>query len=1090
MGPRTSDLHGQSLKETPMTSFLAQPECKRHGPQSDGAKFCSQCGASLIANGDITAPGTSERRVLSILFCDIVGSTGHLQRIGMEDWAKVLDDFQKTIRAVVSQYGGSPKQDLGDGLLAYFGWPTAHDDDAKRAVHAALAILPALSEVNARSFCHNWPELTVRVAVSTGRTLIGPNENGTESLARGEAPHVAARLQTLAESNTVLIDDTTNRLVRGFFRCRNVEDKRLKDFPDVAPFMVLEATSATTRLDTWAPADLTPFVGRTAELKALAKTLDEVRHLGRRTVLVQADPGVGKTRLVSVFKAELDTPDFVFECRASPYHQNRALFPIVDMLERTLDIAPSDSSDRKLGKIERWLSGSAALGTHLLEAFAPLFSVELDPGHPAVVGLSAQKQRQIVFESLEKWLDFLGSTNVESKRRTVLLVLEDAHWADPSTLEFVGNVAKSRALSNLFVIVTARPEFRNPWPDVCAELALDRLSDSDTEQIVLSFVPDRSVPPDLLQFVLRKADGVPLFAEELAKTLIETGIFANDLVDTPRELFKPSQFEVPFPLIGILMARLDRLGRVKQTAQLAASLGREFRLDILRAVSSTAADTLQTDLLQLRQVGLIHPTSADTYAFKHALIRDAAYEASSSQSRKSIHARIASTIEKQFPELATTQPDVLAFHYSAANQKGQAVGFAQRAAEQALQRSAFAEARAHASNALAWADSLDDVRRPEAELAVNGVMSQVMMNTLGWGDPQVEAIAKRSTALLQKVGQGSPHRIPMLWSLFTYYHTVSNRAAALDVAKQLVDLADASRDAGQRSAALTVRAIVTHPAGDLRGARLDLERALDLYDRQLHREQGKQMGMDSSVLASTLLAQILWWNGETSSAFELTTNAIEWGRKIGHVPSIAIGLLYACQVHQLAGDRPNAAAMAEEVLSLSAKYGLPAFEGYAAIMQAWSNRDDQKASAILQILTSMGCKVGLTYWSSLGADNLAEAGRFSEAVNQIDHCLSLCREIGEHYYEPELHRRRALYEMQNRGSASDDTQRSLEEAARLARQQHAPRTEALALRELVTWFGGSPTTLARLEELSMKYPGLRKIELEATTTQGEANGHS
>jgi hypothetical protein len=355
------------------------------------------------------------------------------------------------------------------------------------------------------------------------------------------------------------------------------------------------------------------------------------------------------------------------------------------------------------------------------------------------------------------------------------------------------------------------------------------------------------------------------------------------------------------------------------------------------------------------------------------------------------------------------------------------------------------------------------------------------MDTRGWADPQVKAIADRSSALLRQLDPFSARKIPALWSLFAYHHTASHRRAAREVAQELVAVADGSGDGGLRAAAETILGIALHPEGQIAKARHALERAIQFYDPKIHRDQGAQIGLDSLVLAKTLLAHLHWFSGDSKSAFTLVSSALEWAREVAHVPSIAIGLLYGCQVHQFAGDRGTTAAMTSEILTLASKYGLPAYEGYAAIIHAWATRDDQRADAVLNVLSAMGCKLCLSYYSSLVADNLAERGDIDAAVERIDHCLSLCRENDERYYEPELLRRRGMYLLQTDRAPSDAIRHSLEQAAKLARERDLPRTEALATGELLRRFGNELTHWTRLKHLLAVHPGLREIEINHPT---------
>lgn len=1040
----------------PAPTSIACAHCGAAQPGS--AKFCNDCGGRLVTEGD-------ERRPLAVLFCDIVGSTNLLRKLGPEDWLSILRDFHENTTRVVLQFGGYVAQHLGDGLLVYFGFPHAHDDDPRRSVETGLEIIRTMSALNARLLYNGWPELRVRIGISTGRTLVGSVRSGSEALAHGETPHLAARLQSMAEPNTILIDQATNELVRGFFRCEMVVGSAPRDFPQTTLHVVRGRTDARTRVDVSSQlGGLSPFVGRTAELKALGEAWTAVTQGERRSLLIRGEAGVGKTRLVQTFNATLDGADHIFECRASPYHQNHALYPIVVMLERILGLQPDEPNDRRLGKLERWLSGSSALGLSALPVLAPLFSVALPPDR-AGPNLSAPKQRQLAFEFLVKWFDFLG------KRGTVLLLMEDVHWADPSTLELLGNLLGNRTGSRVLLLLTARSEFTHAWGDACQTLDLDPLSAPETEAIVASMVPNATPPKHLMRMVLEKSEGIPLFTEELTRTLIEEGAFASLSEGSGDRGRAGVLSEIPSTLTGLLTARLDRLGRAKRTAQLAATIGREFRRDLLTEVSSIDSEALAADLQDLVDHGMVHMAalSDDAYVFKHALIRDAAYQNMSSHVRENAHERIAAALEQRFPEAAKNEPDLLAYHYAAGGKLGRAITFGQRAAEQALRRSAYAEAIAHGSNLRTWIEGLGDAERTEAELTANGTLSQAIMVTRGWADPEVKALADRSASLLRALDPRSPHRVPALWSLFAYHHTASNRREARVAAEELVAVAEGTGDKGFRAAAATILGITLHPEGKISAARATLENAIRLYDPELHRNQGAEIGLDSLVLSKALLAHLIWFAGDTDAAFKLVGEALEWARTIGHVPSIAIGLLYGCQVYQFAGDRATTAVMTGEILGLAKKYGLPAYEGYAAIIHAWAIRNEELAEGVLGGLRTMGCNLCLSYYGSLVAENMADRGALDEAIARIDDCLSRCAANDEHYYEPELHRRRAMYEIR-RGAGNP--QASLEKAAELAQKQDMPRLEWLARSELAARFGFDPSK-ERLTQLSELHPALR-----------------
>jgi hypothetical protein len=548
---------------------------------------------------------------------------------------------------------------------------------------------------------------------------------------------------------------------------------------------------------------------------------------------------------------------------------------------------------------------------------------------------------------------------------------------------------------------------------------------------------------------------VPLFVEELLRMMIDAGHLVER--DDRYELTGPlAGAAIPGTLRALLAARLERLARARETAQLAAALGREFSVAVLSAASPLGPAGVADDLERLMHAGLVQRKRRGrdvVGVFKHALIRDAAYESLPAGARQQVHARIAGTLEERFPELVQARPDLLAHHHAAAEQQRPAVRYARRAAELALQRSAYAEATAHASHGVAWAAALPAAEAVEAELVANGALIQALMATRGWAHPEVRAAVDRSASLLAQLAPDSEHRVPTLWSLFTYHHVASNRRAARARAEALVAIAERADDPGLRAVAATTLGLAQLIDGDLVDARHAAARAIELYDPARHRDQGPRYGLDSLVLAKTYMAQFHWYAGDDAAAFALVASGVAWARELGHVPSIALGLLYGCTIHHFAGDRRAVAAMAGEILALSEKHGLPAYEGYAATFHDWATGEVQRSQQIVEGLTYLGCKLGLSYYGSLVADSHAARGDLDAALACVDQCLARCRDHDEHFYEPELHRRRAMYEARRHPTAAT-VRRSLEEAARLARRYGMPRIELEATEELHRRFGG------------------------------------
>ncbi|MDI1433261.1 TOMM system kinase/cyclase fusion protein [Polyangium sorediatum] len=1030
--------------------------------------------------GSVPPTLDGERRQLTALCCRLRTRAATEQALDAEAHDGPLRSALALCANVGHRHGGYVAAALGDDLLIYFGYPTAAEDDAKRAARAALEMAVAVQAEEPRIAARNV-RVEASIGVHTGPVVDGDLEDlhGT-SLVTGATPRLAARLASLAVPGSVMVSAASQALLRVAFE---LETEGVRSIEGIAaPVETFRLGQEHVHATRWPTPDGTkaPLSGRDSEMALLLERWRLACEGVGQSSLITGEPGIGKSRLTRELRVRLAREPHTFlEARCSPDMQHSALAPVVDLLSRVLKLDQEASAGSKSARLAEELTAHGFTPAEAMPLFLPLFSLPLDAPY-APLDVSAQRQKALTLEAIASLIFTMADT------QPVLLLVEDLHWADPTTLELLTQLVREVPTVPMCLLMTARPEFSPSFAmNSVLLLPLSRLERPQIAEMLHGFVGHKALPPTLIDRVARRADGVPLFAEELLRMMIDAGqlVEREERYDLAGPL---SDDAIPGTLHTLLTARLDRLARAKETAQLAAALGREFSLGVLSAASPLGPAVVADDLEKLMRAGLVlrkGRTKDAVGVFKHALIRDAAYESLSTNARLRVHARIAGTLEERFPEVVRTRPDLLAHHHAAAEQKPQAMAYALQAAEQGLQRSTYAEAVAHASNAIAWASALPATEGIEAELSANGILTQALMAIRGWADPQVKATADRSASLLQRLDQDSKHRVPTLWFLFTYHHVASNRRTARAAAEALVAIAERSGDPGFRAAAAALHGLALFMDGDHADARPAVERAVELYDPTLHRDHGARFGLDTLVLAKSYVAQLRWLSGDAATAFPLVTSTLEWAREIGHVPSIAIGLLYGGMVHQLAGDRRAVAAMAGELLALSGKYGLPAYEGYAATLHDWATGDGRRAQAIVNVLSDLGCKLGLSYYGSLAADAQAERGELLEAITSIDHCLSLCRENDEHFYEPVLHLRRAMYEAQ-RDPAAEGVRSSLEEAARLARRQDMPRIEALATLELVRRSGAAEQRRARLDELLTRHPGLREIEVD--NHEGEA----
>jgi class 3 adenylate cyclase len=610
----------------------------------------------------------AERRHLTVLFCDLVDSTALASQLDPEELREVVRAYQQAGAEVIGRFEGHIAQYLGDGLLVYFGYPQAHEDDAPRAVRTGLGIVEAMGRLNARLQRDKGVSLAVRLGIHTGLVVVGEMGGGVRhvQLALGETPNLAARLQGLAEPDTVVISGATYRLVQGLFVCQALGVQTLKGVPQpVAVYRVLGESEAHGRLEAAGPSGLTPLVGREQEVGLLVERWQQAKEGLGQVVLLSGEAGIGKSRLVQVVKERVaGEPHPRWECRCSPYHQNSALYPVIDLMQRMLQLQREDSPEARLDKLESALAPYDVSLAEVVPLFASLLSIPLPDDRYPPLALTPQRQKQKTQEAVLAVLLALAT------RQPVLFIVEDLHWVDPSTLELLSFIIDQVPTARILTLFVFRPEFRPPWAprSHLTQLTLSRLPRHQTEVMVERVAGGKALPGEVVQQVVAKTDGVPLFVEELTKTMLESGLLREG--EDGYELMGPlPPLAIPATLHDSLMARLDRLATVKEVAQLGATLGRAFPYDLLRAVSPLDEATLQHALAQLVEAELLYqrglPPQA-TYLFKHALIQDAAYQSLLKSRRQRHHQHIAQVLEARFPELCETQPELLAHHYTAA----------------------------------------------------------------------------------------------------------------------------------------------------------------------------------------------------------------------------------------------------------------------------------------------------------------------------------------------------------------------------------------------------------------------------------------
>ena len=845
------------------------PHCGTKFPEE--ALFCMKCGKSLFAEAapaddpqDEAAP-EAERRQLTVMFCDMVGSTLLSEQLDPEDLRKVVRIYQETCSKVIRRFEGHIAQHLGDGLLVYFGYPQAHEDDAQRATRAGLGIVEAITRLNP-GFQEQWGvNLAVRVGIHTGLVVTGEVGDGStrERLAMGKTPNIAARLQEKADPNSVLISTATYRLVEGYFAFRRLSALLLKGLSrPIDVYQVYQESAARSRLDAVAPEELTPLVGREQEIGLLFERWERVEEGLGQVVLLGGEAGIGKSRLVLALKERVaqDPRTWLTPCQCSAYHCNSAFYPLIDLLERVvLQFQRDDDQNKKLSRLEGFL---IQYGFHLPETvplFANLLSVPLgDKYIPS--SLTPERQKQQFFQALLKILLEI------STRQPLLVVMEDLHWADPTTLEFLDLLVQQVPTTRIFALFTFRPQYNPPWSGraYLTTLMLHRLPRKQSANMVQHVIGGKAFPDEVIDQVVSKTDGVPLFVEELTKMVRDSGLLVEK--EDRYELTSPlPPLAIPSTLQDSLMARLDRLSSIKDVIQLCATLGRELTYEMLLAVSHLEEEKLCQGLKELVKSDLIYqrgiPPQA-TYTFKHALIQETAYQSLLRSTRQQYHQRIAEVLVKRFPETVAAQPELIAHHFIEAGLVEQAIPYCQQAGQFAVERSANKEAIVHLKRGLELIEQLPaNTERDRQELNMLMSLGTALIVSKGYTVPEVEMTYRRALELCREIGT-TPQVAPLLYALGRHYYLFrAEYQTTHEIGEQLYSMAQKQNDPSILGMAHTVLGGVSFWVGKFAASREHTEQGLALFDSYKQKAYDFRYAQDTRIVCLCYRIWSLWHLG-------------------------------------------------------------------------------------------------------------------------------------------------------------------------------------------------------------------------------------
>jgi TOMM system kinase/cyclase fusion protein len=1020
----------------------------------------------------------AERRQLTVLFCDLVGSTALAEQLDPEDFREVTVAYQTACAEVVQRYGGHIAQYLGDSLLVYFGYPQAHEDDAQRAIHAGLEMLTALADLSHRLAQPYGIHLAARLGIHTGLVVVGEVGGGPQhgQLALGVTPNIAARIQAMATPGSVVISDATYRLVRGYFVCQRLGDQVLPGVAEPIPlYQVLHVSEARGRLDAASPRGLTPLVGRDVEVALLQERWAQVQQGIGQVVVLSGEAGMGKSRLVRALIERLTgTPFTRLECRCSPYHQHTALYPIMDLLQRSLRFDGTMSPDEKFARLEGLLHEQRLDVQEHLPLLAALLSLPLPAERYPPLQLTSQQQRQRTLDTL------LALTLAVAAHQPGLFIVEDLHWIDPSTLEWLGLIIDQGPTTRLLTLMTCRPTFQTPWGGRAhvTSLTINRLLPQQVAQMARTIAGVDILPAALLDQIVAQTDGVPLFVEEVTRFVLASRRLYGHAQETAASAL--AGFTIPTTLHDLLMARLDQMGAAKGTAQLAATIGREFGFTLLQAVASAEEETLRQDLRRLVDAELLYQRGVGaqaTYVFKHALIQEAAYASLLRRTRQHYHQWIAQALERQFAEVATVQPELLAHHYTEAGLVQEALPYWQRAGQQAAERSAHVEAIAHLNHGLRVLTTLPETRaRDQQELTLRIDLGKSLIATTGWASPAAEVAYTRAWELCQQTRDTS-WVFAVLWGLSQVYIVRADLTKHREVGAQFLSLAEQRSDAILLAVAHWLTGVNLFHVGEFAPGLAHLEQAYARYDPQHHPTYVTQFGVDVGVFALSYISHALWGLGYPDQAVQRSRETLALAQEVHHPFSIALAQNYAAMLQQFHCEQHTANTHAEIALTVCTEQGFAYYLAWATIIQGWvvaetGRREEGRAQMHrgLTTLQATGGGLRIPYYLALLAEAYGNHGEPGEGLHVLADAFDHVQHTGECWWEAELHRRQGELLLQGAGrrrQAAETPEACFHRALEVARRQQA---KALELRAAMS--------LSRLWQQQGKHDAARQMLAE------------
>ena len=968
----------------------------------------------------------AERRQVTVMFCDLVGSTELANAVDPEEMGALLRAFQEASTSSIARFDGFVAKFMGDSVLAYFGYPRAHEDAVGQSVRAANAIIEKIAQTRRP----DGRPLEVRVGIATGRVVIGDLVGvgvAREHAVVGETPNLAARLQALAEPGTILVSETTHRLLGKQFESHSRGEHSLKGFATpIKVWQVGREAALESRFAAVGSRGPSPLVGRIDEMELLLSRWQLTRQGTGQAVLIQGEAGMGKSRIVDALSQRIgDEPHVRVICQCSPYHTNTALYPIMRHLELAAGFALEDSAACKLEKMVVLLAATDSNDATTINLMAELLSVPTDDRYGPLQLPPGQRKAAIIAALVEQLARLAG-------QRPVLFVLEDAHWIDPTTQELVTRLLDGIAKTRVLALITARLEYFPPKTvgQAIAACTLSRLTREQCANLAAGTATGRKLESEVIDEIVAKADGIPLFIEELTKAVAESASAESPVV--------------PATLQDSLMARLDRLGPAKEIAQIAAVIGQQFPRSLLDIVAERA-DDIEGGLLHLIEAGLVFVQSRATgpaYRFSHALMRDIAYENLLRSRRRQIHERVGRALIERFPESAEAEPEVVAYHFSNAQMPDLASTYHERAGDHAVARSAFAEAAAHfkAGHAEAVKSGTGE-ERTKRELALLLKLGPALTIIKGAQSADVEETYRFAHDAGTKA-HDSVGLFKATWGLWLSANHRRELEIARDRAQELIALSGHLADPDLQLEAFHCRWSTALFRGEVPTGLEYTQEGVRQYDPARHAWMGPVFGgHDPGVCANMVRATILCFAGQTAQARASAAKGLSLAEGLGHPHTLCFALMNALATHQTLGDRERVGRLGPRLAELAEKYNFPPMRAHALLVSAWARAFGTQIGpglAIMEAEYPRATAIGplYRYYAAILADVREQAGRTEDALALVSWALGTVTEPGVGMYVPELHRLHGVCLLKL--GAADEGARALQTALDVATQQGAP----------------------------------------------------